>query len=93
MMAEGVELQAKLKLDTSDATNQLKDVAKEAGKAGTSTEGIKLPDDVTKGLKGLFSGEKGLGNLTKVAAGAAGGIQGLGNALAGVQAYLVRAAA
>lgn len=90
-MAEEVELQAKLKLDTSDATRQLKGVAKEADKAGTSADGIKLPDDVTSGLKNLFSGEKGLGNLTKVAAGAAGGIKGLGNALAGVTSVLGKA--
>lgn len=89
-MVEDIELQAKLKLDTSQAQEQLSEVADKASKASKSAEGIKLPKEITGGLKEIFSGDKGLKNLSNIARGAAGGIRGLGNALTQVSNSLTK---
>lgn len=85
-MEDSIELKGVLKLDTKEAENKLtglgNKVSKEVSAAGKDV--VKLPEKTTKALKGLFSGEQGLGNVGRVARSAAGGIKGVGMSLAGV---------
>lgn len=77
-MPDDVQLTAKLVLDTKDAEKQLSGMSAKP-QAVTLPKGteIELPKETTKGLKGLFTGDKGLKDVGRIARGATGGIQSM----------------
>lgn len=98
-MDDEVEIIGKLKLDTTDAEKQLESLSSKKGK-GTDVKidlpkdtKVKLPDEAKNSLKGLFSGDKGIENVGKLATSALGGVQGLSDGLAGMIPALTGVAA
>lgn len=91
---DNIELVAKLKLDTTDAEEQLASLTDKSGKSKSKSKAVKatlpkdtkieLPKGVGTQLKEIFTGDKGLANVGKVAKDALGGVQSLGNSLAGL---------
>ena len=91
MPNEEVQLTAKLKLDTTEAHTQLKQVADQASKATDVKAGkgeVALPKNLTEDIGKMFSGPNGLKSVTMLAKGATGGIGALGGALEGVTQVL-----
>lgn len=83
-MPENIEISAKLKLDTTEAEDKIKQMSKSGKGAPVSLPKdtkIQLPKETTKSLKEAFSGPKGLGQIGKLMKGASGGINGLSGAL------------
>lgn len=91
-MDDELEVTAKLKLDTTEAEQQLQSLTDKATKktaqatkvTSTVDKGVKLPEGAQKSLKEMFSGDKGLENVGKVAQGAMSGVNGLSGALTGI---------
>lgn len=89
MPNDNIEMKATLSLDTKKAEQDLKKLAgTTAGKPlpVKMPEGqkIELPKGALDSLKSLFTGDKGLANIGKVARGATSGLTGLTSALAGM---------
>ena len=94
MPDDGVQLTAKLVLDTRDAEKQLSGMSAKP-QAVTLPKGteIELPKETTKSLKGLFTGDKGLKDIGNIARGATGGIQGMLSSLSSLTSVGSMAAA
>lgn len=92
MANEQITLEAKLKLDTSEAEQKLDQMSTKQPMevALPKDTKIKLPKDTTKGLKDIVSSDKGLKGLGRVAKSAMGGVQGLLNGLQGVSSTLTK---
>lgn len=91
-MDDIVELTAKLKLDTSDAEKQLSAMASKPVKS-SKLKAKALPDEAAKSLKGIFSGDKGVANIGKLAKSATGGMNSMMGALEGMSGAASGAAA
>ena len=89
MDEDKIELTAKLKLDTTDAEKQLENLSVKTKVKSTETKAtqpkkIKLDDEAANSLKGLFTGDKGLENIGKLAKSATGGINGMTSGMEGL---------
>jgi len=83
---EKIIVEASLRLDTTEAKKQLENLSGTTGTGAVEvslpkdTE-IKVPKEATKSFKEIFTGDKGLANVGKVARGALGGINGLAGSI------------
>ena len=89
MDEDKIELTAKLKLDTTDAEKQLENLSVKTKVKSTETKTaqpkkIKLDDEAANSLRGLFTGDKGLENIGKLAKSATGGINGMTSGMEGL---------
>lgn len=85
-MDENLELTAKLKLDTTYAEKQLDSLTSKNKKTPSPKldEKIKIPKETTNSIKELFSGDKGLKNVGKLAKSATGGVNNFMGSLSNV---------
>lgn len=87
-MDENIEVIAKLKLDTTEAEAKLANLAEKPAKVSKAAETAKKIQKEAKEaqntLKEVFTGDKGLSNIGKLAKSATGGLNGVANTLASV---------